>query len=238
MTGADRSVCFVVESGTDTRLVEGLATRVRLTVLARGIPGGRAISQPTDHEVTVAAPGRVAFAWRVFRTILRVAFRRRAGAGLRRRGARRQSGRAAPARSMLDARMQSGRGVLRDAPAGRLPLLSARPRRDSPARPDQRHRGPGLRGAEPAPRGGGSPVRYAAPGSRHPGVRSRPPALLGAALAERPPAGARPAGRRRHHLQQQPGRAGERRADPDRCVRDPGAGGARCPPAEPERWLS
>ena len=71
MTGADRSVCFIVESGTDTRLVEGLATRVRLTVLARGIPGGRAISQSTDHEVTVAAPGRVAFAWRVFRTILR-----------------------------------------------------------------------------------------------------------------------------------------------------------------------
>jgi glycosyltransferase involved in cell wall biosynthesis len=70
MTGADRSVCFIVESGTDTRLVEGLATRVRLTVLARGIPGGRAISQPTDHEATVAAPGRVAFAWRVFRTVL------------------------------------------------------------------------------------------------------------------------------------------------------------------------
>jgi len=74
MTGADRSVCFVVESGTDTRLIEGLAARMRLTVLARGIPGGRAISQPTDHEVTVAAPGRVAFAWRVFRTILQSPF--------------------------------------------------------------------------------------------------------------------------------------------------------------------
>jgi glycosyltransferase involved in cell wall biosynthesis len=64
-------VCFIVESGTDTRLVEGLAARVRLSVLARGIPGGRAISQPTDHEVAVAAPGRMAFAWRVFRTVLR-----------------------------------------------------------------------------------------------------------------------------------------------------------------------
>jgi glycosyltransferase involved in cell wall biosynthesis len=74
MTVPDRSVCFIVESGTDTRLVEGLAARVRLTVLARGIPGGRAISQPTVHEVTVAAPGRVAFAWRVFRTILQSPF--------------------------------------------------------------------------------------------------------------------------------------------------------------------
>jgi glycosyltransferase involved in cell wall biosynthesis len=63
-------VWFIVESGTDARLVEGLAARVTLNVLARGIPGGRAVSQPTDVPVIVAAPGRVAFAWRVFRTLL------------------------------------------------------------------------------------------------------------------------------------------------------------------------
>lgn len=64
-------VWFIVESGTDARIVDGLAARVNLTVLARGIPGGRAVSQPTSHEVTIAAPGRAGFAWRVFRTILR-----------------------------------------------------------------------------------------------------------------------------------------------------------------------
>jgi glycosyltransferase involved in cell wall biosynthesis len=40
-------VCFVVESGTDVRLVEGLACRTHLTVLARKVDGGREISQPT-----------------------------------------------------------------------------------------------------------------------------------------------------------------------------------------------
>jgi glycosyltransferase involved in cell wall biosynthesis len=39
---------FIVESGTDVRLVEGLAERGPLTVLARRIPGGREISQPTS----------------------------------------------------------------------------------------------------------------------------------------------------------------------------------------------
>jgi glycosyltransferase involved in cell wall biosynthesis len=63
-------VWFVVESGTDARIVDGLAARVDLRVLARGIPGGRAISQPTDHVVEVAPAGRIAFAWRAFRTIL------------------------------------------------------------------------------------------------------------------------------------------------------------------------
>lgn len=62
-------VWFIVESGTDARLVEGLAARVTLHVLARGIPGGRAVSQPTGVPVTVAAPGRLAFAWRVLRTL-------------------------------------------------------------------------------------------------------------------------------------------------------------------------
>jgi glycosyltransferase involved in cell wall biosynthesis len=70
MTPAGRPIVwFIVESGTDARLVEGLAARVTLQVLARGIPGGRAVSQPTDVPVTVASPGRLAFAWRVLRTL-------------------------------------------------------------------------------------------------------------------------------------------------------------------------
>ena len=64
------TVCFIVESGTDARLIEGLAARVTLQVLARAIPGGRAISQPTPVTASIAAPGRVTFAWTVFRTLL------------------------------------------------------------------------------------------------------------------------------------------------------------------------
>ena len=64
-------VCFVVESGTDVRLVEGLAERVAVHVLARNIPGGRAISQPTAHPITIAPSGRLAFALRAFAAILR-----------------------------------------------------------------------------------------------------------------------------------------------------------------------
>ena len=45
MTDVPR-VCFVVESGTDVRLVEGLAAFSDLTVVARTIPGGVEISQP------------------------------------------------------------------------------------------------------------------------------------------------------------------------------------------------
>ena len=71
MSGGPPSICFIVESGTDTRLVEGLARRARLTVLARAIPGGRAISQPTDVDVIIGAPGRLAFALRVFREVWR-----------------------------------------------------------------------------------------------------------------------------------------------------------------------
>jgi glycosyltransferase involved in cell wall biosynthesis len=71
MSGGPSSICFIVESGTDTRLIEGLARRVPLTVLARAIPGGRAVSQPTDVEVIVGSPGRIGFAWRTFRELLR-----------------------------------------------------------------------------------------------------------------------------------------------------------------------
>src|SRR5689334_12094568 len=40
---------FVVESGTDVRLVEGLARRFRLEILAREIPGGVAINRETNQ---------------------------------------------------------------------------------------------------------------------------------------------------------------------------------------------
>ena len=71
MTGGQPSICFIVESGTDARLVEGLASRAPLTVLARAIPGGRAISQPTGVDVVVGPSGRAAFALRTFRELRR-----------------------------------------------------------------------------------------------------------------------------------------------------------------------
>ena len=72
MTGRSNQphVCFIVESGTDVRLVEGLADRVALQVLARDIPGGRAISQPTAHPISIASSGRLTFAWKAFATVL------------------------------------------------------------------------------------------------------------------------------------------------------------------------
>jgi glycosyltransferase involved in cell wall biosynthesis len=72
VNGARRpAVLFVVESGTDARLVDGLSARVRLEVLARAIPGGRPVSQPTAAHVVVHPPGRVRFAWSVFRRAVR-----------------------------------------------------------------------------------------------------------------------------------------------------------------------
>jgi glycosyltransferase involved in cell wall biosynthesis len=59
-------VLFVVESGTDARLLDGLACRTRLQVFARDIPGGRAVSQPTGVPVHVGPAGRLAFAWAGF----------------------------------------------------------------------------------------------------------------------------------------------------------------------------
>ena len=51
--GSDRAgdtrlrLCFVVESGTDVRMVEGLAERCELTLVTRQVVGGKTISQPT-----------------------------------------------------------------------------------------------------------------------------------------------------------------------------------------------
>lgn len=56
--------CFVVESGTDVRLVEGLAEQFDLSILARRIVGGVEISHPPGARVpTVIGPaGRLQFA--------------------------------------------------------------------------------------------------------------------------------------------------------------------------------
>lgn len=61
-------VCFVVESGTDVRMVEGMAERFSLTALARQIDGGVEISQPPSQPVpTIVGPrSRLAFALRVW----------------------------------------------------------------------------------------------------------------------------------------------------------------------------
>jgi glycosyltransferase involved in cell wall biosynthesis len=63
---------FVVESGTDVRLVEGLAQHFDLSMIARKIEGGAEISWPpnTTVETTVGPPGRAAFARFVFRQLL------------------------------------------------------------------------------------------------------------------------------------------------------------------------
>jgi glycosyltransferase involved in cell wall biosynthesis len=63
---------FVVESGTDVRLVEGLAERFELSIIARKIEGGSEVSWPPAVAIsTVIGPaGRVAFARFAFREIL------------------------------------------------------------------------------------------------------------------------------------------------------------------------
>ncbi len=67
------SLVLVVESGTDVRLVEGLAERAEVTVLARRIQGGVEISQPLERvlNVTVGPASRSGFAAMVFTRLLR-----------------------------------------------------------------------------------------------------------------------------------------------------------------------
>ncbi|HWR13917.1 MAG TPA: glycosyltransferase family 4 protein [Terriglobales bacterium] len=59
---------FIVESGTDVRLIEGLADNFELTVLARKIEGGVEISRQPSTRIwmTVGPAGRLAFARFVF----------------------------------------------------------------------------------------------------------------------------------------------------------------------------
>ncbi|MBI4503062.1 MAG: glycosyltransferase family 4 protein [Gemmatimonadetes bacterium] len=66
-------LCFVVESGTDVRLVNGLAQRFDLTVLARRIAGGVEISRtPEGAAAVITGPGsRAGFARRVWGEVAR-----------------------------------------------------------------------------------------------------------------------------------------------------------------------
>ena len=66
------SLCFVVESGTDVRLVEGLAERFELGIIARRIEGGVEISQRPSPpvKISVGPSSRLKFAlfvWRYLR---------------------------------------------------------------------------------------------------------------------------------------------------------------------------
>jgi glycosyltransferase involved in cell wall biosynthesis len=65
-------LCFVVESGTDVRLVDELARRFDLTVLARRIPRGLPISQTPDQalELEVGPTSRTGFARLVLRRLI------------------------------------------------------------------------------------------------------------------------------------------------------------------------
>src|ERR1700755_3044523 len=64
---------FVVESGADVRLVEGLAERFELSVFARRIEGGVEISQATDAEfrLKTGAGSRLGFARAAFGEVWR-----------------------------------------------------------------------------------------------------------------------------------------------------------------------
>lgn len=64
------TVCFVVESGTDARMLDGLAARLDLTVFVRHVPGGRAVSQSTNVRVETGSANRLLFASQVFRSLL------------------------------------------------------------------------------------------------------------------------------------------------------------------------
>ncbi len=66
-------VLFIVESGTDVRLVEGLAQQFELTIIARKIDGGVEISQPPSikRPIVLGPPGRGKFSRRVFWELLR-----------------------------------------------------------------------------------------------------------------------------------------------------------------------
>src|SRR5579884_2337948 len=63
--------CFVVESGTDARLVEGLAERFDLSVIAREIRGGVEISQRLERgaSVVVGSGSRLGFSRKVWKLL-------------------------------------------------------------------------------------------------------------------------------------------------------------------------
>jgi glycosyltransferase involved in cell wall biosynthesis len=63
--------CFVVESGTDARLVEGLAERFDLSIIAREIRGGVEISQRLERaaSVVVGSGSRLGFTRQVWKLL-------------------------------------------------------------------------------------------------------------------------------------------------------------------------
>ena len=65
-------LCFVVESGTDVRLVDGLAERFELTVLARWIPTGVAISQSPAcaADIVLGSASRARFGLQVWSRLI------------------------------------------------------------------------------------------------------------------------------------------------------------------------
>ncbi len=67
-------LCFVVESGTDVRMVEGLAERCELTLVTRQVVGGKTISQPTSARFAqeTGPSSFMGFAWFTFRRLLRL----------------------------------------------------------------------------------------------------------------------------------------------------------------------
>ena len=79
--------------------------------------------------------------------------------------------------AVLDARVQSGRGVLRDAPRRGLPVLAAHADGASPARPSQRPPRSGLHRPQPAPARRRAPLRSGHACARRPGLRRRPGAV-------------------------------------------------------------
>lgn len=62
---------FVVESGTDVRIVDGLAQRTDLHLLGRTIPGGRVVSRDPEQPIpaSVGPASRLRFAALVFRSL-------------------------------------------------------------------------------------------------------------------------------------------------------------------------
>jgi glycosyltransferase involved in cell wall biosynthesis len=66
-------LCFIVESGTDVRLIDGLAERFDLQVLARSTPGGVEINHPpaTPVPTTLVSPSRVRFVLSVWKYLSR-----------------------------------------------------------------------------------------------------------------------------------------------------------------------
>ena len=64
-------MCFVVESGTDVRMIEEFSQRYGLTVLVRRIRNGVAVSHSPEGiaKVVEYPPSRLLFGWHVFRRL-------------------------------------------------------------------------------------------------------------------------------------------------------------------------